>query len=653
MMHGRRPIDCGRLSTVASCTVEPTSNIADAYMAAGTVARSRRSRLMMESGDRLLVDRLGMAGFTLSRRGFQNDIGIVDKTHEMAIQAAQTPGIFSDGQVMPITRSEGMTAIAAGRLDNRGVTAVAAAIIGIGQTVMTAGSSGIRAPLGMTAGTTGDIDNAGVTFGAVARSGRSSAMMLRQSTAGGPAAGGVAAFAAGGFDDAGMTGVATNRDRWVAQQVVVIGTNIGGPGAGGMTIGTTTGARHPCMTYGTVFGLGRCGGMVLVAGITGRPGGIAVAAVTTNGVDHAGMAGVTAERYRRVIQEFMVIGAHIGSPGRCGMATGTIGGTGETVVTGATFKAGSGFRILMMEISGVTTVVAILTATETRHAGMTIGTATVLSRGGGMVLGVSTAGIPGIGIMTVGTTGGIIQSRMTLGTVPGCGSRGIVMLELSRAVSPGVVTAFAIAHHRHGGMAGITFAVVQIGVIVMCDTRIALVAILTAAGAGHRRMTDRTILSLGRCGSMVLVTRIASGPGAVATCAASGFDDAGMAGITADRQRRVVQQFMVIGAHISSPGRRRVATCTLGGAGQTVVTGTTFKARSYLSISVVSHARITALVTIGTGIFRLKGGMASGTGDIACRSQPMVAGAGIAIGSPEGRIMTADTDRLVRCIGVA
>jgi hypothetical protein len=478
-------------------------------------------------------------------------------------------------------------------------------------------------------------------------------MMLLHSTARGPGAGRVAAFAAGGLDDAGMTGVAADHDRRVAQQVVVISTDIGGPGAGRMTIGTTTGARHPRMTYRTVLGPGRCGCMVLVTGIAGSPGSIAVTAFAASSIDDAGMAGVAADRYRWVIQEFMVIGAHIGSPGSRGMAAGTFGGTGQAIVASATFKTGSGLRIIMMEVSGVATVVAILTTAKTRHAGMTIGTATVLSRGGSMVLGVSGASRPGIGIMTVGTTGGIIQSGMALGTVPGCGRHGIVMLELSRAVSPGVVTAFAIAHHRHGGMAGITFGVVQIGVIVMRGTSIALVAILAAAGAGHRRMTDRTILSLGRCGCVVLVTRIASGPGGVATCAASGFDDAGMAGITADRYHRIVQQFMVIGAHISSPGRRRVATRTLGCTSQAVVTGATFKARSYLSISVVSHACIAALVTVSTGIFRIKGGMTGGTGDIAGRSQSMVTGAGIAIGRPEGGIMTAETGRLVRCIGVA
>jgi hypothetical protein len=167
MMHGRRTVDRSRLTTVTGCTVEATGNVADAYMAAGTVTGSRRSRLMMESGDRLLVDRYGMTGFALSCRRFQNDIGIVDKTHEMAIQTAQAPGIFSDGQVMNIARSEGMTAVAAGRLNNRGVTAVAAAIVGIRQTVMTACGGNIGAPLGMTAGTAGDVDNTGVTFDAV------------------------------------------------------------------------------------------------------------------------------------------------------------------------------------------------------------------------------------------------------------------------------------------------------------------------------------------------------------------------------------------------------------------------------------------------------------------------------------------------------
>ncbi len=72
-------------------------------------------------------------------------------------------------------------------------------------------------------------------------------------------------------------------------------------------------------------------------------------------------------------------------------------------MTGTTFKAGGCFGIIMMEGAGFAADVAILTAADTRHSGMAIGTTAVYSGIGGMVLSVSTPGSPGIGIMTVGT----------------------------------------------------------------------------------------------------------------------------------------------------------------------------------------------------------------------------------------------------------
>ncbi len=326
MVHVRTTVDFVGLVAVTGGAVEIAGNVADPHVTTGTVAKSCGSGHMMESRNFLIVDRLGMASLTRGCRGFLDDIRPVDDPHVMAIETAHAPGILGNSQVMNIARRERMTTGTACRLDDRGVTAAATAIVGIGQTVMTAGGGFICAPVGMATVTIGAKSNAGMTFAAVAGSSGSGGMMLREGAASSPGVIRVAAFAASRFDNAGVAGIAADRDRRIVQQVVVIGTNIGSPGIGRMAVSTTTRARHPCMTYGTLIGLRSGGGMVLVAGIAGCPITVPMATLAAGGLDNTGVTSVAADRHRRIVQQVVVVGTNIGGPGISRMAAGTFGG---------------------------------------------------------------------------------------------------------------------------------------------------------------------------------------------------------------------------------------------------------------------------------------------------------------------------------------
>lgn len=320
MVHQRRTVDGGGLSAVTGGAVEPPGDTVDAGMAGGAIPRRRRGRSMVEGGNRLLVDGLGVAAFTLLRRRHQDGVGPVNHADDVAIEAGHAPGVLRFRQMMDICVDKGVTADAAvGFLDPRMAT-VAGAIVEIGQPMVTGLSGDVRPPAGMAAFTVDDFDDTGMTFGTVAAGGKGRSVMLGGGVAGGPAAGGMTAFAAAGGDDAGVTAVAAHRNGGVAEQIVVIGTDIGGPGRGGMTIGATASAGHADMTDGALLGLGGGSGVVLVTGVAGAPEPVAVTAFATAGIDDAGVAGIAAHRNSGVAQEVVMIATGVPGPGTRGMA---------------------------------------------------------------------------------------------------------------------------------------------------------------------------------------------------------------------------------------------------------------------------------------------------------------------------------------------
>ncbi len=245
---------------------------------------------------------------------------------------------------------------------------------------------------------------------------------------------------------------------------------------------------------------------------------------------------------------------------------------------------------------------------------------------------------------------------MTLGTITGDRGRGFVMLLLSGTLRPAVVTAFAIVYRRQGGMAGSTGGAVQVRIIVMRGTGIALMAILAAIGTDHARVASGTIL--GRISSrscrMVLVAGIALAPagGPMTAFTAGGLLNTRMTGAAANHQRLIIQQFMMIGAHIDIPGGGGMTAGTFGGAPQAVVTSPTLKTGSGVGIFMMEIAGLTALMTIGTGTFCIEGRMAVGTGQSVGGSQRMVTSAGIAVVSPVRGVMATGTTRIAWSIVV-
>lgn len=316
MVHERRPVDAGGLGVVAGGAIEASGDAANTGVAGGTIPGCRRRQSMVKGGNRLPVDGLGMADFTLLRRRHLNGIASANHADGVTIETGHAPDIFRFRQVMDICAHEGVTADAAGGFLDPGMATVAGTIVGVRQPMVAGLGGGIRPPAGMAAFTVDNLDDTGMAFGTVAAGGKGRGVMLSGGVAGGPAAGSMTAFAAAGGDDAGVTAVAAHQNGGIAEQIVVIGTDIGSPGSGGMTIGATPGAGHADMADSAILGLGGSGDVVLITGVTGAPEPVAVTAFTAVGSDDAGVAGIAAHRYGGIRQQSVMVGAGVTHPGR-------------------------------------------------------------------------------------------------------------------------------------------------------------------------------------------------------------------------------------------------------------------------------------------------------------------------------------------------
>ena len=643
VMHERRTVDSGGLAAVAGGAVEAASDIIDTGMTAGAITRGRRGGGMVEGRNRLFIDGLGMAAFALLRRRHHNGIGPVINADHVAIEAGHPPGVLGRGRMVNVFGAEGMAAGAAGRFHDGGMAAVAGTIIDIGQPVVTSLGGGIRPPARMAAFTVDDRDDTSVTFGTVTAGRESCGVMLRGGVSGGPAGGSMTALAAAGGDDAGVTAIAAHRNSGVAQQVVVIGTDIGGPGVGGMTVGATAGTGHADVTDGTFLGLGGGGGVVLVTGVAGAPETVAVTAFASAGIDDAGVAGIAAHRNGGVAQQVVMIGTGVAGPGARGMAAGARGHTGQAGMAGTTFDAG-GTSHVMVGRTGFAAVVAVLATAQSGHAAVAVGTGTVLREIRLMMLVLGVARAPGSGIVTARAAGDNRQGGMTGGTIPGLGRGRVVMLVTSVAVGPRGMATFTAAHRRQGGMAIDTGLAIDSGEIVMSIAGFPLVASLTAFGADHARMASGTGAVLRGGGGVMLITGAAGAPGtgAVAIVATFRGGDSAMAGIAVDRYGRIAQQIVMIGTDIDGPAFGGMAAGAGSRGGQTGMASAAFDTggTSHVMMGGTSFA---ADMAGGAVILRIEGGMTEGTGPLRASGQRMMAATGIPLLRPVGRVVTAHT----------
>lgn len=202
-------------------------------------------------------------------------------------------GVMLSGGVAGGPAAGRMAAFAAAGGDDAGMTAVAAHRNGgVAQQVVVIGADiGGPGRGGMTVGATTGTGHADMADGALLGLGGSSGVVLVTGVSGAPETLAVTTFTAIGIDDAGVAAIATHRNGGVIQQVVMIGPNIAGPGARGMTAGARSRASQSGMT-GTTFDasvgshvmVGRTGLTAVVAVLAAAESGHAAVTVGTGAV---------------------------------------------------------------------------------------------------------------------------------------------------------------------------------------------------------------------------------------------------------------------------------------------------------------------------------------------------------------------------------
>jgi len=414
----------------------------------------------------------------------------------------------------------------------------------------------------MTARAAVDGRKSGVTGNAITGLGRGRVMMLVAGVAVGP--GGVAAGTAGHHRQGGMaidTGLAVNG----GEIMMAV------PRFPLVAILTTLGAGHACVASGAGTVLGGGGGVVLITGAAGAPGARTVAIDAVFGGGDAAMAAVAVDRYGRIGEEIMVVGAGIDGPGGGAMAAGAGGGAGQAGVAGAAFDAGGAGHVVMggtglaADMAGG----AILFRIE---GGMTEGAGHPRFARQGMM---AAAGIPLLGPggrVVTAHTGGLAARRvavtarafqvrrdrhlivMEIAGFPLVAILAIVLghdacmadaaldarfrgdIVMARSRFP-LMTDMAVLLQGHAGVTGLALLAAGGGLNVMAGAGIAVLApvfgVVTAGAAGHRRHRGMAGIAadiLGRGGEMVG----GAGVAAVTALAAVASLQGGVTGATVD-----------------------------------------------------------------------------------------------------------------------
>lgn len=312
-------------------------------------------------------------------------------------------------------------------------------------------------------------------------------------------------------------------------------------------------------------------------------------------------------------------------------------------MAGTTFDAG-GTGHVMMGRTGLATVVTVLTAAETGHATVAIGTGAVLGKRRLVVLILGITRAPGRGVMTARAASDGRQGGVTGDAISGRGRGRMVMLVTGTAVGPGGMATFTAGHHRQSGMTVDTGLAVDGGEIMMGVASFPLVTILAAFGADHGGMAGGAGAVLGGGGGVVLIAGATSAPGTGTVAIAAVFrgGDTAMAGRAVDRYGRIGEEVMVIGTDIDGPGGGGVAAGAGGGAGQAGVAGAAFNTGSGGHV-MVSGAGLAAEMTGGAILFWIEGGVAQGTGHLPFARQGMMTVAGIPLLGPVSPVVTAHT----------
>lgn len=378
----------------------------------------------------------------------------------------------------------------------------------------------------MTTRTAIDGRQRGVAGGAIPGLGRGRVVMLVAGAAVGP--GGVTAFAAGHHRQSGMT---VDTSVAVGRGEIVMGV------AGFPLVAILTALRpnHGGMAGGAGAVLGGSGGVVLIAGIAAAPRRRAVAVNASISRGDSGVTTVAVDRYGRIIQQIVMIGANIGRPSIGGMTSGTGSDTGEAGVTGAAFDAGGAGHVMMggaglpADMTGGAVVLRI-------EGGMAEGTGYPRFRGQGMV---AVAGIPLLGPVSriVTADAGGIAARgiaVTPGAIQSGLSGHLIVMEIAGLP---LVTILAAVLGNDAGMADAAFDARLGRDIMMAGSRFPLMTDMAVLLQGHAGMTGLAVLAGGGSLNMVAGAGIAVLPPVfgIVTAGAAGYRrHRGMAGIAAD-----------------------------------------------------------------------------------------------------------------------